>query len=162
MIIFLSQKKGFVQSRRCSASQPITASSTHPSTHLGTHLQRCFHSFFSIFQILFQGANRAGQLWDLEDRRPRLHNRDQRVLHREVAWPEAPSEHEPDKEALQRLRAGNLDGQGVTKKSCWQNFEGDGGRLNVFTTLGNPFFCGVFGLIGDILGHFNPFFWNTL
>ena len=46
-------KKGFVQSRRCSASQPITASSTHPSTHLGTHLQRCFHYFFLPFSKYF-------------------------------------------------------------------------------------------------------------
>ena len=115
MIIFLSQK------RFCSIEAmfciPANYSKFNPPLNPpGNPPSEVLSFFFSIFQILFQGANRAGQFWDLEDRRPRLHNRDQRVLHREVAWPEAPSEHESDKEALQRLRAGNLDGQGVTKK----------------------------------------------
>ena len=148
MIIFLSQKRFCsIEAMFCIPANyskfnpPLNPPGNPPSEVLSSF-------FFSIFQILFQGANRAGQFWDLEDRRPRLHNRDQRVLHREVAWPKAPSEHEPDKEALQRLRAGNLDGQGFTKKSCQQNFEGDDGRLYVFATLGNPIFLECLGWLG--------------
>ena len=52
------------------------------------------------------GPDWAGQLWDPEDWRSWLHDRDQRLLHREVARQEAPSEHEPDQETLQWSRAG--------------------------------------------------------
>ena len=145
--IFLSKKVLFNRSDVLHPCQLQQVQPTPQPTWEPT-FRGAFILFFSIFQILFQGANRAGQFWDLEDRRPRLHNRDQRVLHREVARPKAPSEHEPDKETLQRLRAGNLDGQGFTKKSCQQNFEGDDGRLYVFATLGNPIFLECLGWLG--------------
>ena len=152
MIIFLSQK------RFCSIEAmfciPANYSKFNPPLNPpGNPPSEVLSFFFSIFQILFQGANRAGQFWDPEDRRPRLHNRDQRVLHREVAWPEAPSEHEPDKEALQRLGAGNLDGQGVTKKKLLTKFWGRWWETRCFYHFGQSNFLWT---VWADWGHFRP------